>query len=82
MSEATSSESSRRYGSWIPGVALIGIGLVFLAQNYLGQEIHNWWALFILIPVFFTLERGYANFEQADRRKRSVSLWVDSSSSC
>lgn len=61
MSEATPSESSRRYGSWIPGVALIGIGLVFLAQNYLGQEIHNWWALFILIPVFFTLERGYAS---------------------
>jgi len=61
VSEATPSESSRRYGSWIPGVALVGIGLVFLAQNYLGQEIHNWWALFILIPVFFTLERGYAN---------------------
>ena len=71
MSEATPSESSRGYGSWIPGVALIGIGLVFLAQNYLGQEIHNWWALLILIPVFFTLERGYASL-QAGRPAEAV----------
>ena len=59
MSDAAQTQRSRRYGSWIPGLSLIGIGLVFLAQNYVGQEIHNWWALFILIPVFFTLERGY-----------------------
>ena len=63
MSDATRSRRSGRYGSWIPGVALIGIGLVFLVQMYFGQEIHNWWALFILIPVFFTLERGYASLQ-------------------
>ena len=32
------------------GVALIALGLVFLVENYLGYELHNWWALFILIP--------------------------------
>jgi hypothetical protein len=63
MSDASPSRASRRYGSWIPGLALIGIGLVFLAQNYLGREIHNWWALFILLPVFFTLERAYASLQ-------------------
>jgi hypothetical protein len=61
LSDAKPPEPASRYGTWIPGIVLIGIGLIFLAQNYLGQEIHNWWALFILIPVFFTLERGYAS---------------------
>ena len=71
MSDAIPSRSSSRYGAWIPGLVLIGLGLVFLAQNYLGQEIHNWWALFILIPVFFTLERGYASL-QAGRSAEAV----------
>ena len=71
MNDAFSSRASRRYGSWIPGLALIGIGLVFLVQNYLGREIHNWWALFILIPVFFMLERGYESF-QAGRSGEAV----------
>jgi hypothetical protein len=36
-------------GAWV-GVALIGLGAIFLVQNYLGYELRNWWALFILIP--------------------------------
>jgi hypothetical protein len=32
------------------GVALIALGMLFLVQNYLGYELRNWWALFILIP--------------------------------
>src|SRR6267143_198405 len=71
MNDAFSSRASRRYGSWIPGLTLIGIGLVFLVQNYLGREIHNWWALFILIPVSFMLERGYASL-QAGRSAEAV----------
>jgi hypothetical protein len=63
VSDATPARPASRYGAWIPGVALIGLGVVFLIQNYLGREIHNWWALFILIPVFFTLERGYASLQ-------------------
>jgi hypothetical protein len=71
MSDASPSRVAHRYGSWIPGLALIGIGLVFLVQNYLGREIHNWWALFILIPVFFTLERGYESL-QAGRSGEAI----------
>jgi hypothetical protein len=44
---------------------------VFLIQNYLGREIHNWWALFILLPVFFTLERGYSSL-QAGRTAEAI----------
>jgi hypothetical protein len=61
VSDATTIRHSSRYGAWIPGVSLIVLGVVFLIQNYFGQEIRNWWALFILIPVFFMLERGYAS---------------------
>jgi len=71
VSDATPARSSSRYGSWIPGVALIGLGVVFLVQNYLGREIHNWWALFILLPVFFTLERGYTSL-QAGRTAEAI----------
>ena len=71
MSGATPARPSSRYGAWIPGLVLIGLGVVFLIQNYLGREIHNWWALFILIPVFFTLERGYASL-QAGRPAEAI----------
>jgi hypothetical protein len=57
------SRHSGRYGAWTPGLALIGLGIIFLIQNYLGREIHNWWALFIVLPVFFTLERSYASLQ-------------------
>ena len=63
MSDAQPARPASRYSAWIPGLALIGLGVVFLIQNYLGREIHNWWALFIVIPVFFTLERGYASLQ-------------------
>jgi cell wall-active antibiotic response 4TMS protein YvqF len=71
VSDTTPSRPTSRYGAWIPGVVLIGLGLIFLAQNYLGQQIHNWWALFLLIPVFFTLERGYASL-QAGRSAEAI----------
>jgi cell wall-active antibiotic response 4TMS protein YvqF len=63
VSDTTPARDASRYGAWIPGIVLIGLGVIFLVQNYLGEQIHNWWALFILIPMFFTLERGYASFK-------------------
>ncbi len=42
------------------GVALIALGLVFLVQNYLGYELHNWWALFILIPAIGSFGAAYS----------------------
>ena len=48
------------YGQWLPGIVLILLGGIFLAQNYLGATLHNWWALFILIPALSTLLTAYA----------------------
>jgi len=42
------------------GVALIGLGLLFLVQNYLGYELHNWWALFILITAVGSFGAAYS----------------------
>jgi|SRR5437868_5443398 len=48
------------YGQWLPGIVLILLGGIFLAQNYLGTALRNWWALFILIPALSTLLTAYA----------------------
>jgi hypothetical protein len=55
-------ETARRNGGrgLIVGLVLIGLGIVFLWQNLFGfQPIHNWWALFILIPAVSNLSRGW-----------------------
>lgn len=44
---------SRR--SVVPGLVLIGIGVVFLLNNFTDFHLDNWWALFILIPAFGSL---------------------------
>ena len=45
--------------SWF-GVALIMVGLLFLVQNYLGYQLYNWWALFILIPAIGSFGAAYS----------------------
>jgi hypothetical protein len=54
----------RSYGSLLPGIILIGLGLIFLTENYFGYTLRNWWALFILIPAF-------ASFASAAEARRA-----------
>lgn len=56
----------RRSGSstWISGVALIIIGLVFLLQNITSLSLGNWWALFILIPAIASLGQAWRGYRQ------------------
>jgi hypothetical protein len=54
------------FGSWLPGLALIVVGLVFLAQNYLGYSLRNWWAFFILIPAFGSFSDGAEALRRQD----------------
>ena len=72
MSDATARQA--RYGTWIPGIVLIGLGLIFLVQEYFGYQLRNWWALFILIPAFITLERGYASWQSGRTAEASGEL--------
>jgi len=57
----------RLYGSWLPGLVLIVLGAIFLAENYFGTTLRNWWALFILIPAVGALASGYAMWRDGDR---------------
>lgn len=58
---SSSNSNPERYNLIWGGVALIVIGGVFLARNfdliYFGR---NWWAFFLLIPLFFT----YSTFQR------------------
>ena len=78
MSDASPTRHSGRYGAWIPGLALIGLGIIFLIQNYLGREIHNWWALFIVLPVFFTLEGSRASLQAGRPGEAIGQFWLRS----
>ena len=50
----------------MPGIVLIVLGAIFLAENYLGSTLHNWWALFILIPAFGALGVAYEDLRAGD----------------
>jgi hypothetical protein len=51
MSELPPSQtpSASRNGAVIGGIVLIGLGLIFLLQNFGLFYVGNWWALFILL---------------------------------
>ena len=51
MSELPPSEkpTTNHNEAWIGAVVLIGLGVVFLLQNFGLFHIGNWWALFILL---------------------------------
>jgi hypothetical protein len=47
-------------------MALIAVGLVLLAQNYLGYTLRNWWAVFILIPAFRSFSGAADSLRRGD----------------
>ena len=53
--------------AWVPGLVLIGIGVVFLLNNFTNFHLNNWWALFILIPAFATLGNFWRAYRGAGR---------------
>ena len=62
------SHDRERKNSWIPGMILIGLGLIFLVSNVTGFYLQNWWALFILIP-------GIVSFVNAWNAYREDGRW-------
>jgi hypothetical protein len=49
------------------GLVLIILGIVFLAQRYGDFELRNWWALFILIPVFSSFASAIKMYQKAGK---------------
>lgn len=75
MSDTAPTAPASKFGAWIPGIVLIGLGVIFLVQNYMGEQLRNWWALFLLIPVLFTLERGYSSYKAGRTGEVIGQLW-------
>ena len=60
--------ASRDNSSWIAGVAIIAVGVIFLLGNFTNFHLDNWWALFILIP-------GLMTFANAWRARQEDGHW-------
>jgi hypothetical protein len=52
---------------WTGGAILIGLGLVFLLSNLEIISLHNWWALFILMPAIVTFSHGWRSYREHGR---------------
>jgi hypothetical protein len=59
--------------AWIVGGVLILVGVIFIVRNVFGLELHNWWALFILIPAFGSLGTAYTMFKRNEGRFTAAS---------
>ena len=62
-----------RQPAWIVGGALTLVGVVFLLRTVTGVELHNWWALFILIPAIGSLATAWQMFVRNGRRFTAAS---------
>ena len=62
--------SSGWRGGWLVAVVLIIVGIVLLVENVSGRSdlLHNWWALFILIPAIGSLAGAWREYVDAGRR--------------
>lgn len=56
--------------AWVAGVILILLGVAFLMQN-MGRfsiPLHNWWALFIMLPALGAFEAALRTYKNNDNR--------------
>ncbi|VAW32239.1 hypothetical protein MNBD_CHLOROFLEXI01-868 [hydrothermal vent metagenome] len=65
--EAMANENHSRQVCWQSGSStggfiLIGLGLYFLLSRTTGFYLHNWWALFILIPAVHNLKGAWHSY--------------------
>ena len=49
-------------GAWLAGAALILLGVIFMLQNMGALQLHNWWALFILLPALGSFATAYGAY--------------------
>lgn len=60
--QSTRGGLSENRSSWVGGAVLIGLGIIFLMQNFGIYRLDNWWALFILIPAFSALGAAWTHY--------------------
>ncbi len=55
------------------GAVLIALGALLFAQNFTAFTLHNWWALFILLPALGAFTAAWRNYQEAGRVTAAVS---------
>jgi cation transport ATPase len=70
--EARWQRHGRYRSNWIWGIILILLGVVFLLQNMGMPFPLNWWALFILIPAFWSFVAAWDNYRENGRLTRAA----------
>ena len=65
-------ETRRHHPNWLPGIILIAIGVIFLFTNMTGFHLHNWWALFILIPAVSNFGNAWQSYQRHGRLTRKA----------
>jgi hypothetical protein len=63
--------AGRRYG-WMGGAILILVGIAFLLENLGIPFLANWWALFILIPAFWSCVAAWDLYQDSGRVTRGA----------
>ncbi|HSX41453.1 MAG TPA: hypothetical protein VLF21_02375 [Candidatus Saccharimonadales bacterium] len=61
--KAEAKPAEHRHQGWMPGITLVLIGFIFLAQNYTNFKLANWWALFLLIPAASVWHQAYKYYK-------------------
>ncbi len=56
--------AKKRSEGMASGLILIAVGVIFLVMQFTDLRFNNWWALFILIPVFFAWSRAFSIFSE------------------
>ncbi len=59
-------------GALIGGLALIAFGVIIMLQNMGMVQLHNWWALFILIPALGSFATAYGLYRTNGGRFNSM----------
>jgi len=59
-------------GAFVGGVALIVFGVIIMLQNMGVVQLHNWWALFILIPALGSFATAYGAYRTNGGRMNSM----------
>jgi hypothetical protein len=59
-------------GALVGGVALIAFGVIIMLQNTGVVQLHNWWALFILIPALGSFATAYGAYRSNGGRLNSM----------
>jgi hypothetical protein len=62
---------THRFG-WFGGAVLVILGFALLLENLGLRFLENWWALFILIPAFWSYVAAYDNYQDNGRLTRTA----------